>query len=318
MAQYPDMKWIRGGVFTMGSDKYYPEEKPIHDVRLNSFWIETYEVSNDEFTKFVDATNHTTFAEIAPDAETYPDALPELLVAGSLVFKRPDRQPKNLQDYTQWWAWVPGSNWRHPRGPSTNLNNLDKHPVVHITISDAEAYCKWKGRELPTEAQWEYAARGGLKGKSFTWGDSYGLDEGKGKPLANSWQGEFPTKNLKLDGFAATAPVGSFPPNDFGLYDMAGNVWEWTTDWFNNGHDANAEPEGTKKKACCAPENPRGGKKEKSYDPNQSVQIPRKVLKGGSHLCAPNYCLRYRPAARVGMSIDSSTTHIGFRCVLNS
>ena len=214
----------------------------------------------------------------------------------------------DLHDFRNWWAWTPGAQWRHPEGPDSSLNGRERHPVTHVAYEDAVAYAHWAGKELPSEAQWERAARGGLEGKVFTWGDEFAP---KGRMMANTWQGEFPWQNLTLDGYEGTSPVGHFPPNGFGLSDMAGNVWEWTSDFFRPQHDEAQHP-------CCAPVNPRVSSPAQSNQPSLAGEhIPRRVTKGGSHLCAPNYCLRYRPAARQGEAIDTSTGHIGFRCVVN-
>ncbi len=213
----------------------------------------------------------------------------------------------DLREYRNWWAFVPGANWQHPTGPGSSISGKAQHPVVHVAYEDAAAYAAWAGKTLPTEAEWERAARGGLEGAAYVWGDEFAPG---GTMLANTWQGEFPWQNLKTDGYVGTSPVGAFPPNGYGLCDMAGNVWEWTADWWTARHpDATAQP-------CCAPTNPRGGTPEGSRDPAQPASlIPRKVIKGGSHLCAPNYCLRYRPAARSPEAVDSSTNHLGFRCI---
>jgi formylglycine-generating enzyme required for sulfatase activity len=230
-----------------------------------------------------------------------------MLYAGSLVFAHP-RSTFDMRDWSQWWTFMKGADWRHPYGPKSNINVLDHHPVVHVAYADALAYARWAGKDLPTEAEWEFAARGGLDGAEFAWGEEFTPD---GKHLANTWQGEFPLHNRHEDGFERTSPVTAFPPNGYGLHDMIGNVWEWTSDWWSSGHEADAP------KACCIPQNPRGGAKEASFDPCQpNIKIPRKVLKGGSHLCAPNYCRRYRPAARHAEAVDTSTSHIGFRCVV--
>ncbi len=230
-----------------------------------------------------------------------------MLYAGSLVFS-PPRRPVDLRNWSEWWAFLKGADWRHPYGPKSNINGLDNHPVVHVAFADALAYAKWAGKDLPTEAEWEFAARGGLDGAEFAWGDEFMPD---GKHMANTWQGEFPRQNLCADGFERTSPVTSFPANGYGLHDMIGNVWEWTTDWYSQTHDADAP------KACCIPANPRGGPEAASYDSRQpNIKIPRKVLKGGSHLCAPNYCRRYRPAARHAEPVDTSTSHVGFRCII--
>jgi len=232
-----------------------------------------------------------------------------VLKAGSLVFNPPDH-PVDLRDWSQWWIFRFRANWRRPFGKGSTIRGLDDHPVVHVAYKDAEAYAKWAGKDLPTEAEWEFAARGGLDGAEFAWGDEF---TPSGKHMANTWQGNFPEENLALDGYERTSPVGSFPPNGYGLYDMIGNVWEWTSDWYAPRHEADAP------KTCCIPKNPRGGRQDQSYDPCQpQIRIPRKVLKGGSHLCAPNYCRRYRPAARHPEPVDTSTSHVGFRCVVRN
>jgi len=302
-----DMSPVSGGTFRMGSDTHYREEAPVHRVTVDDFWIDQYPVTNRQFKEFVRATDHVTFAEIAPDPKDYPGALPHMLFAGSLVFT-PPKHPVDLRDWSQWWTFLKGADWRHPYGPGSNIDGLDNHPVVHIAYSDALAYARWGSKDLPSEAEWEFAARGGLDGAEFAWGEEFAPG---GRHMANTWQGDFPRENLKQDGFERTSPVTAFPPNGYGLYDMIGNVWEWTSDWFSPKHEADAP------KACCIPENPRGGREEASYDPHQpNIKIPRKVLKGGSHLCAPNYCRRYRTAARHAQPVDTSTSHIGFRCVM--
>jgi formylglycine-generating enzyme required for sulfatase activity len=230
-----------------------------------------------------------------------------MIYAGSLVFVPPSRQV-DLSHWGEWWTFLKGANWRHPYGPKSNINNLDNHPVVHVAFADALAYARWTGKELPTEAEWEFAARGGLDGAEYAWGSEFTPG---GKHLANTWQGEFPRQNLNEDSYERTSPVTAFVPNGYGVSDMIGNVWEWTTDWYTQKHDADAP------KACCIPENPRGGAENASYDPCQpNIKIPRKVIKGGSHLCAPNYCRRYRPAARHAEAVDTSTSHVGFRCIV--
>jgi formylglycine-generating enzyme len=302
-----DMVPIHGGTFRMGSDKHYPEEAPVHRASVDAFWIDKHPVTNRQFREFVRATGHVTTAETVPDPKDYPGALPHMLYAGSLVFVAPDH-PVNLKDWSQWWTFLKGADWRHPYGPKSNINGLDSHPVVHVSFADAEAYARWAGKVLPTEAEWEFAARGGLDQVEFAWGDEFTPG---GKPMANTWQGEFPRQNLAADGFERTSPVNAFPPNGYGVSDLIGNVWEWTTDWYAPKHPADA------KKACCIPENPRGARENESFDPCQpQSKIPRKVLKGGSHLCAPNYCRRYRPAARHAQPVDTSTSHVGFRCVV--
>jgi formylglycine-generating enzyme required for sulfatase activity len=297
---------IPGGEFYMGSDSHYPEESPQHKARVGEFQMDRYLVTNREFRRFVDLTGYTTFAEIPPKAEDYPGALPEMLQAGSVVFVKPRRAEGSGS--CSWWQFIFGADWRHPTGPDSSLEGLEDHPVVHIAFRDAQAYATWAGKELPTEAEWEFAARGGLDRAEYAWGDQLYQD---GRHMANTWQGEFPWRNLRSDGHERTSPIGAYPPNGYGLYDTIGNVWEWTTDWYENNHHS-AKPGG-----CCVPENPRGGREEASYDPAQpEVRIPRKVLKGGSHLCAPNYCRRYRPAARFPHPVDTSTSHVGFRCIV--
>lgn len=300
------MIWIPGGTFRMGSDKHYPEERPVHRVSVDAFWIDRDPVTNERFERFVDETGYRTFAETTPDAADYPGAIPEMLFAGSLVFAQPDASV-DLSDVTQWWKYVGGADWKHPGGPGTSLAGLDQHPVVHITFADAEAFARWEQKELPTEAEWEFAARGGLDGASFAWGAEFMPAD---RHMANTWQGRFPTEHACTDGYERTSPVGAFPPNGYGLHDMIGNVWEWTTDWYQPRHPREQI------KACCIPRNPRGPAADGSYDPDQPIKIPRKVLKGGSHLCAPNYCRRYRPAARYPEPVDTSTSHVGFRCIV--
>jgi sulfatase modifying factor 1 len=302
-----DMILVPGGTFHMGSDKHYPEEAPAHQVSVDAFRFDRNPVTNRQFKEFVRATGHVTFAEIPPDPEDYPGALPHMIYAGSLVFT-PPAHAVDLRDWSQWWTFLKGADWRHPYGPKSNINGLDNHPVVHVAYSDALAYARWAGKDLPTEAEWEFAARGGVDGAEFAWGNEF---TPAGKHMANTWQGEFPRQNLVRDGFERTSPVTAFPANGYGLYDMIGNVWEWTADWYSPKHPVEAP------KACCIPENPRGGAEAASYDPHQpDIKIPRKVLKGGSHLCAPNYCRRYRPAARHAEPVDTSTSHVGFRCVI--
>jgi len=300
------MVWIPGGTFAMGSDAHYPEERPVHPVTVDGFWIDRCPVTNVRFRKFVEATGHVTFAEIPPRADDYPGANPEMLYAGSLVFVKP-QGPVDRRDIGNWWQYLRGADWRHPYGPGSSIDGLDHHPVVHVTFGDAQAFAVWEGKELPTEAEWEFAARGGLDGAPYAWGNEF---IPSGRTMANTWQGEFPWQNLRTDGYEGTSPVDAFPANGFGAHDMIGNVWEWTTDWYEPRHPAEAQ------KACCIPRNPRGGAEMESYDPRQpEIRIPRKVLKGGSHLCAPNYCRRYRPAARFPEPVDTSTCHVGFRCL---
>jgi len=299
-----DMVRIAGGVFTMGSDRHYAEERPAHRVRVDPFLIDRHAVTNREFSAFVEATGHLTWAEKPADPAMYPGADPALLLPSSIVLVPPAGAVDKTNIYN-WWQYLAGADWRHPRGPGSTLAGLENHPVVHVAYEDALAYATWAGKELPSEAEWEYAAKGGSDNTIFPWGDE--LAPG-GRHMANTWQGEFPWENLQLDGYEFTAPVGSFPANGFGLYDMIGNVWEWTTDWYRD-HAGVA-------KSCCTRDNPRGGDRENSIDPADVASIPRRVTKGGSHACAPSYCQRYRPAARMAQPVDTSTSHIGFRCIV--
>lgn len=287
---------IVGGEFTMGSDAFYREERPARRVTAPDFWIDAHPVTSAQFAAFVDATGYITLAERQPDPALYPDADPALLCPGSLVFTQPASRV-GLGDYRQWWAYVPGASWRHPQGPQSTLEGLDEHPVVHVTFEDASAYASWAGKSLPSEVEWEYAARGGLDGAAYPWGDEFAPE---GRQMANTWQGQFPWQNTALDGYERTSPVGSFPANGYGLYDVAGNVWEWTATRYGSA------PGVEETKSCCIPAS------------GVSVQDVRHVVKGGSHLCAPSYCLRYRPAARQGQTLDTSTSHIGFRCVVRA
>lgn len=307
--RFAGMTWLDGGRFRMGSDRFYPEEAPVRHVRVDGFWIDTLPVTIRSFATFVAATGYRTTAETAPVPCDYPGMDMALAVPGSLVFERP-RGLVGLDDVTAWWQFRAGADWRHPTGPDSTSEGIEGHPVVHISYADALAYARWVGKSLPTEAEWEYAARGGHDGRDYVWGDE--LAPG-GAMLANYWQGRFPVSNLMDDGWERTSPVGSFPPNDFGLYDMIGNVWEWTTDWYATPTRRTKRTPG----ACCTVANPRGGAMRESFDPSTSdVRIGRKVLKGGSHLCAENYCQRYRPAARQPQTVDTSSSHIGFRCVI--
>ena len=291
------MTWVPGGRFRMGSADFYPEERPVCEVDVDGFWMDTGPVTVAEFRRFVKQADYVTTAERPPDPADYPDADPDLLVPGSLVFRK-TKGPVDLHDVRNWWAYLPGASWRHPDGPSSDLSRRDKHPITHVAYADALAYAAWAGKDLPTEAEWEYAARGGLDGAVFAWGDEFAPD---GELMANTWQGQFPWQNLLLDGYEGTSPVGAFPANGYGLLDMTGNVWEWTSDLFRPRHRRDAEGNA---RPCCTPREMAGG------------EIARRVIKGGSHLCAPSYCLRYRPAARQGEAVDTSTGHIGFRCVL--
>jgi sulfatase modifying factor 1 len=284
------MTRVDGGPFLMGSEDFYPEEGPVRRVEVDGFWIDTHPVTVAEFRRFVKATGHVSVAERPLDPADYPGADPALLVPGALVF-RPSNGPVDLRDFHNWWDYVPGATWQRPEGPASDTYTRGRHPVTQVAYEDALAYAAWAGKELPTEAEWEYAARGGLEGAVYAWGDEFAPG---GRMMANTWQGEFPWQNLLSDGYAGTSPVGTFPPNGHGLYDMTGNVWEWTCD--EPAASATTRP-------CCAPSEP-------------GEHIPRRVIKGGSHLCAPNYCLRYRPAARQFEAVDTSTGHIGFRCIV--
>jgi len=306
-SESPGMAWVPGGTFLMGSDHFYPEEAPAHLAAVSSFFMDITAVTNADFMRFVAATNYVTLAERPLDPRQYPGADPAMLVPGGLVFEKPRRQV-DLGNFRNWWRYVPGACWRHPEGPGSTLEGRASHPVVQVAYEDALAYAKWAGKDLPTEAEWEYAARGGLHAAVYAWGDDMLLD---GTHMANTWQGEFPWRNLCQDGFEGTAPVMSFPPNGHGLYEMTGNVWEWTSDWYRDKHK---KP--NQQKSCCVPMNPRGPSVEHSYDPCMpKTRIARKVLKGGSFLCAPSYCRRYRPAARYPQMVDTATCHTGFRCV---
>lgn len=287
------MIWIPGGSFLMGSTAFYREERPVRRETVDGFWLDAHPVTNAQFGQFVDATGYITLCERQPERCAYPDADPSLLVPGSLVFRKP-RGPVGLRDYRAWWEYMPGANWRHPEGPESTLDGRDDHPVVHVAYEDACAYAAWAGKALPREAEWEFAARGGVDGATYAWGEEFAPD---GRAMANTWHGRFPWENLGVNGYRGTSPVNAFPANGYGLYDMIGNVWEWTASVFA---PSIAETSGM---SCCAKEMPGGG-------------IARRVVKGGSHLCAPNYCLRYRPAARQEQATDTSSGHIGFRCVL--
>ena len=302
-----EMITIPGGEFWMGSDDHYPEEGPARRVAVDPFTIDVGPVTNRQFMRFVEATGHMTAAEIAPDPALYPDADPALLQPGSSLFVRPSR-PTSPHDPFAWWAFTLGVNWRRPWGPQSGIADLLDHPVVHVDYADAQAYAAWAGKRLPTEAEWEFAARGGLDRQPFAWGGEFMPG---GAAMANTWQGAFPHENLLRDGYERTSPVGAFPANGYGLSDMIGNVWEWTSDWY-------AQPQTPSARGCCVPRNPRGGTEAASREPaDPGAAFGRKVLKGGSHLCAPNYCQRYRPAARYPQTVDTSTSHIGFRCAAN-
>jgi formylglycine-generating enzyme required for sulfatase activity len=292
------MVWVPGGVFFMGSSQF-DDAQPVHKVQVDGFWMDRTEVTNAQFARFVEATGYLTIAEKTPDKSQFPDAAPEDLKPFSIVFTPPDQQvDPSTCSHTLWWKAVKGASWRHPEGPASDLKGRENHPVVHVSYVDAQAYAAWAGKRLPTEAEWEFAARGGLDGKKFCWGDE--LAPG-GKYMANTWQGQFPNQNSLLDGFAGTAPVGSFPANAFGLVDMAGNVWEWCADWYHPAYykfSPNTNPKG-----------PRA-----SFDPLEPG-VPKRVQRGGSYLCCDNYCMRYLPGARGKGEPESSANHIGFRCV---
>ena len=301
-----EMAFIPGGTFLMGSDRHYQEEAPAHPVAVDDFWIDRDPVTNSEFAHFVKDCGYVTLAERSLDPAQYPEVARHLLEPASLIFS-PPRIRVEAGDWREWWRLVPGASWRRPLGPGSSSRGLETHPVVHIAFEDARAYARWAGKELPTEAEWEFAARGGLEDVEYAWGDTFTPG---GQHMANTWQGHFPHENTALDGFERTSPVRSFPPNGYGLYDMIGNVWEWTCDFYAPRHPAAAP------KPCCVPHNPRNICPEGSFDPAlPGSRVPRRVIKGGSHLCAPDYCRRYRPAARQAQAIDSPTSHIGFRCI---
>lgn len=305
------MVWIPGGEFTMGTndERAYHHERPAHRVKVDGFWMDKTEVTNGQFKKFVDATGYITVAEREPDWEELKKQLPpgtprphdSLMVSGSLVFSPPEG-PVKLNDYSQWWVWKPGANWRHPGGKGNDLSGLSEHPVVHVAHEDAVAYCNWAGKRLPTEAEWEFASRGGRESKPFDL--AVDLAPG-GKFTANVFQGSFPYRNLRQDGYETSAAVRSFEPNGYELYDMIGNVWEWTSDLYRPDYFNTLANSGVAV-------NPRGP--ETAFDPNEPYTI-KYVTKGGSYLCATDYCSNYRPTARQATAFDSGQSHIGFRCV---
>ena len=294
-----EMVLIEGGVFRMGSDEFYPDESPVHERTVAAFLIDRHAVTNEQFAAFVDDTDYVTVAERELDPADFPGADPADLVPGSMVFT-PTPGPVDLGDWRSWWRWEPGAHWRRPFGPGSSVDERMRHPVVHVAFEDASTYAAWAGKRLPTEAEHEYAARGGLEGARFAWGDE---PQPGGKVMANSWLGRFPYLN---EGVGDAAPVGSYPPNGYGLYDMTGNVWEWTTDYWTPRHlrlsDRPVDP-GRRQNLLAA------------ASAQEGFATPRRVLKGGSHLCAPEYCLRFRPAARSPQAEDTGMSHIGFRCV---
>lgn len=310
----PGMVWIPGGEFLMGCEDptkkphggpdKMPDARPIHRVAVDGFWMDATEVTNDQFAEFVKATGYITVAERTPTLEQYPAAKehPENLVAGSVVFT-PPKTAVPLNNHYRWWQYVKGACWKHPEGPASDLQGKGSYPVVHIAFEDAEAYCRWAGKRLPTEAEWEFAARGGLTQKLYSWGDEFQPD---GKWMANIWQGEFPIKNTEEDGFAGIAPVSKFPPNGYGLYDVAGNVWEWCSDWYRpDTYDRRAETD-------RAIRNPKGP--SASFDPAEPTEKKR-VHRGGSFLCTEQYCTRYMVGTRGKGEVTSGSNHLGFRCV---
>ena len=285
---------VPAGEFVMGSDEQYPEEGPAHRRSVAAFWIDAHPVTNAEFRRFVKDTSWVTTAERNPDAGDFPGADPADLVPGSLVFT-PTSGRVPLDDWQRWWAWVPGANWRHPLGPSSTLHGLDRHPVVHVSFEDATAYAEWAGKALPSEAEWEYAARAGRPETTYAWGDEASPS---GKRLANTWVGEFPWRNDD-NRYPLTSPVGAYPPDPWGVTDLIGNVWEWTCSAWTSRHDDSPTPSAPT--SCCGV--------------GVLAESDRRTIKGGSHLCAPSYCNRYRPPARQGQAVRSTTSHIGFRCV---
>jgi formylglycine-generating enzyme required for sulfatase activity len=310
------MVWIEGGTYTMGSSDSYAEahEGPEVVVEVSGFYMDATEVTNSQYAQFVEATGYVTVAERDIDWEQIKQELPpgtpkpadSLLAAGSLVFSPPPGKVP-LDNIHQWWLWVVGADWRHPLGPESNIEGKENHPVVHLAYEDVDAYCKWVGKRLPTEAEWEYAAKGNAEGKQFQWGEELTPE---GKYLANFFQGDFPHDNHTSDGFERTAPVGTYPPNAYGLYDMIGNVWEWTSDYYRP--DTKKEYVALGAKGCKNPTGPQS-----SFDPNDPYATEKRVVKGGSYLCSEQYCSNYRPTSRMATSFDSGQSHLGFRCVVS-
>lgn len=295
---------IEACTFLMGSNDHYPEEAPSRTVHVDAFWIDPTSVTNLQFAAFVEATGYVTTAEQAPSPADYPGLSAGRLAPASAVFEPLPPGADPLEPLS-WWRYVQGANWFHPAGPGSSICGLDDHPVVHVSYADAIAYARWAGKELPTEAEWELAARGGIEGAEYAWGDELMQN---GIQRCNFWTGEFPFADARPGNGVFTTPVLTYPPNPHGVFDMIGNVWEWTADWYTERHG---------NRPCCVPRNPLGGSMEGSIDLEGGAgHIPRKVLKGGSHLCAENYCLRYRPAARIPQPIDTTTSHVGFRCVI--
>ena len=303
MAAPPGMVWVTGGEFDQGSDEeMFQDARPIHRVSVDGFWMDATEVTNADFKRFADETKYVTVAERVPRAEDYPGALPEMLVPGSVVFS-PPKKAVPLNNHFQWWNYVKGASWRHPEGPGSSIAKRMDHPAVHIAFEDAEAYAKWAGKRLPTEAEWEFAARGGLAGKKYPWGDEF---RPNGKYMANTFQGHFPDKNTAEDGYVATNPVKAFPPNGYGLFGMAGNVWEWVSDWYRPDYYARLSGAGG------VARNPPGP--SDSFDPSEPG-VQKRVQKGGSFLCTDQYCSRYMPGGRGKGAPDTGTNHLGFRLV---
>jgi formylglycine-generating enzyme len=301
------MRMIRGREFLMGSDAGYPDEAPARQAVVGDFWIDETPVTNAQFAEFIAATGYKTLAETAPDPRNYPGMLPGMAKPASIVFVPPERRMAPAHP-SQWWQYVFGADWCHPQGPGSGVADRMDHPAVHVAYADAEAYARWAGKSLPTEIEWEFAARGGLEGAMYAWGDELSP---QGRMMANYWQGEFPWQNTRADGYEGTSPVRSYPPNGFALYDMIGNVWEWTVDWYGAARVLASAA------ACCAGSALRAVSEADSYDPaTPNLRIGRKVVKGGSYLCAANYCQRYRPAAKFPQPVDSPTSHLGFRCII--